>query len=40
MVHVADAVGNGHKSIMIRTAGTDVVVLAVAAVATLSLEEL
>ena len=40
MVHVADAVGNGHKSIMIRTADTDVVVLAVAAVATLSLEEL
>ena len=40
MVHVADAVGNGHKSIMIRTADTDVVVLAVAAVATLSLEQL
>ena len=40
MVHVADAAGNGHKSIMIRTADTDVVVLAVAAVATLSLEEL
>ena len=40
MVHVADAVGNGHKSIMIRTADTDVVVLAVAAVATISLEEL
>ena len=37
MVHVADAVGNGHKSIMIRTADTDVVVLAVV---TLSLEEL
>ena len=36
-VHVADAVGNGHKSIMIRTADTDVVVLAVV---TLSLEEL
>ena len=40
MVHVADAVGNGHKSIMIRTADTDVVVLAVAAVAALSLDEL
>ena len=35
MVHVADAVRNGHKSIMIRTADTDVVVLAVAAVAAL-----
>ena len=41
MVHVADArLGNGHKSIMIRTADTVVVVLAVAAAATLSLEEL
>ena len=39
-VHVADAVGNGHKSVMIRTADTDVVVLAAAAVATLSPEEL
>ena len=40
MVHVTDAVGNGHKSIVIRTADTDVFVLAVAAVAALSLEEL
>ena len=40
MVHVTDAVGNDHKSIMIRPADTDVVVLAVAAVATLNLEEL
>ena len=40
MVHVADAVGKSRKSIMIRTADTDVVVLPVAAVATLSLEEL
>ena len=40
IVHVADAVGTGHKSIMIRTADTDVVVLAVAAVAALSLEQL
>ena len=41
-VRVADAVGNGHKSVMIRTADTDVVVLAAAAaaVATLSPEEL
>ena len=40
MVHVADALGNGHKSIMIQTADTDVVVLAVAVVGALSLEEL
>jgi len=40
MVHVPDVVGNGHKSIMIRTADTDVVVLAVAAVVTLHLKEL
>ena len=42
MVHVGDAVGNGQKSIMIRTDSidTDVVVLAVTAVAALSLEEL
>ena len=40
MVHVADAVGNGHKLIMIQTADNDVVVLAVTAVVTLNLEEL
>ena len=40
MVHVANAIGNGHTSIIIRTADTDVAVLAVAAVATLGLEEL
>ena len=40
MVHIADAVQNGHQSVMIRTTDTDVVVLAVATVATLDLKEL
>ena len=35
MVHIADAVQDGHQSVMIRSTDTDVVVLAVAAVATL-----
>ena len=39
MVHVADAVDKGHNSIMIRTVGTDVVVLA-AAVHSLGIKEL
>ena len=40
MVHVADAVEKGHKSVMIRIADTDVVVIAVAAVVTLDVKEL
>ena len=40
MVHVVDAIGNSHKLIVIRTAGTDVVVLAVAGLVTVNLEEL
>ena len=40
MVHVADAVTKGHTSIVIRTVDTDVVVLAVAAVYKLKLQEL
>ena len=39
IVHVADAVEKGHKSVMIRTADTDVVVLTVTAVVTLDLNE-
>ena len=35
MVHIADAVQDGHQSVMIRSTDTDVVALAVAAVATL-----
>ena len=35
MVHIADAVQDGHQSVMIRSTDTDAVVLAVAAVATL-----
>ena len=35
MVHIADSVQDGHQSVMIRSTDTDVVVLAVAAVATL-----
>ena len=35
MVHIADAVQDGHQSVMIRSTDTDMVVLAVAAVATL-----
>lgn len=40
MVHVADAVTNGHTSIVIRTVDTDVVVLAVAVLYKLKLQEL
>ena len=40
MAHVADAVEKGHKSVMIRTTDTDVIVLAVAAVVSLDLNEL
>ena len=42
MVHVVDATGNGngHKLIVIRTADTDVVVLAVAGLVNVNLEEL
>ena len=40
IVHVADAVEKGHKSVVIRTADTDVVVLAVTAVVALDLNEL
>ena len=40
MVHVADAVHRGHNSVMIRTVDTDVVVLAMAAVHTLGINEL
>ena len=40
MVHFADAVQDGHQSVMIRSTDTDVLVLAVAAVATLDLKEL
>lgn len=40
MVHLADALENGNQSVMIRTADTDVVVSAVAAVVTLDLNEL
>ncbi|KAL9960530.1 hypothetical protein ACROYT_G034002 [Oculina patagonica] len=39
MVHLADAIENGPQSVMIRTADTDVVVLAVATVVTLDLKE-
>ena len=39
-VHVADAVNEGYKKILIRLVDTDVVVLAVAAAAKLDLEEL
>ena len=35
MVHIADAVQDGHQSVMIRSTDTDVVVLGVATVATL-----
>ena len=34
MVHIADAVQDDHQSVMIRSTDTDVVMLAVAAVAT------
>ena len=40
MVHVADAVDRGHNSVMIRTVDTDVVVLAVAAVDILGINDL
>ena len=40
MVRVASAVENGHKSVMIRTTDTVVIVLAVAAVVSLDLNEL
>ena len=40
MVHVADAVHRRHNSVMIRTVDTDVVVLAMAAVHTLGINEL
>ena len=40
MVHFADAVQDGHQSVMIRSTDTDVLVLAIAAVATLDLKEL
>ena len=40
MVHITDAVQDGHQSVMIRSTDTDVVVLTVAAVATLDRKEL
>ena len=40
MVRVADAVEKGHKSVMIRTTDTVVIVLAVAAVVSLDLNKL
>ena len=40
MVHIADAVQDGHQSVMIRSTDTDVVVFTVAAVATLDRKEL
>ena len=40
MVRVASAVENGHKSVMIRTTDTVVIVLAVPAVVSLDLNEL
>ena len=40
MVHVADAVEKGHKSVMIRTTDTEAIVLAVAAVVSIDLSEL
>ena len=40
IVHFANAVEKGHKSVIIRTADTDMVVLAVTAVVTLDLNEL
>jgi len=40
MVHMSDAIGKGHKSAMIRTTDTDVIVLAVSMVVSLDLNEL